>query len=61
MAVRHAQTIEALPVVQQDLRSFDAVLVKGSRFMRMERMAQSLRTFGQQSQPKSLKEDAHAA
>ena len=61
VAVRHAQTVEALPVAQQDLRRFDAVLVKGSRFMRMERVAQSLRAFGQQSQPKTLEEDAHAA
>jgi murE/murF fusion protein len=59
VAVRHAQTLEGLAPTQEDLRHFDTVLVKGSRFMRMERVAQSLRAIGPQS--KTLREDAHAA
>jgi len=60
VAVRHAANVEALAVDVAALQGFDAVLVKGSRFMRMERVVRALQGLG--TPPGAgAKEASHAA
>jgi len=47
--------------VTDDRPVFRSVLVKGSRFMRMERVVQALQALEQPRQPDPLKDNAHAA
>jgi UDP-N-acetylmuramoyl-tripeptide--D-alanyl-D-alanine ligase len=47
--------------VTDDRPVFRSVLVKGSRFMRMERVVQALQALEHARQPGLLKDNAHAA
>ncbi len=64
VAVRHATSVEALQVDLAALQSYSAVLVKGSRFMQMERVVRALQALGappQSAGDTSTQEVSHAA
>jgi len=59
--VLHAADPSALPLQADKLRGFDTVLVKGSRFMRMERAVQAVATLAAGGHGASAQETHHAA
>jgi UDP-N-acetylmuramyl pentapeptide synthase len=63
VAVRHATCVEALDVNLAALQGYSAVLVKGSRFMRMERVVRALQGLGASpaGSGASAQEASHAA
>ena len=61
VAVLHAADCASLAIDAAALRGFDAVLVKGSRFMRMERVVRAVQALGAQAQSAHTQEAPHAA
>ena len=58
---RHSADLSGLPLQAESLRGFDNMLVKGSRFMRMEQAVQTLAALVAGSQGASSQEAHHAA
>ena len=59
--VRHVAELTALPLQADSLVGFDTVLVKGSRFMRMERAVQAIAALAAGGQGAVAQEKHHAA